>query len=512
MTNFESTSYHVEDQAGESVAFTVLPPTADQETAGTGEHDPVLRLWSTQVMPDNRVINVEVGFSYDDVRGLQSYLNTQFGRGIAREASGGPIAPALYGDHTDPGLSFIPIPQPEMKAGDRVTAHVGDEISHYRVGEDGKTLTPDLELPGMWEQSDFSGGETDSAPVQPNYTPGPEVYAQRQCPAISNGQQCTRPENHGNTDGLTHYFPSQGLQVEGQPMYPQTGDGAATPPATAPTSTPVAPGGEQADVSATGARTPAAAPSSAPTEKPKRKRRTKLEIAFDEAKEAYDAAANESTYNTLAQAMSELSAKDPGNSRLNQTAEGVRPAADQPQPVPAAQPIVQFAGEPVNPFTQPAPDPQSYGAPFPGNVPAIPAIGQLAGAQSVQVSPAEQQAAQAFPCQQMDQSGTRQCVRPFGHELMTAANPEPKPHMFATDPSTLGQPLQPAPTPMQPQQPAFSVTTPALTGMTDGGAQILSFQTPPTPADPTAFQVQGANLQPPAPAAPFLQPTPNGGQ
>lgn len=555
MTNYESTSYHVKDEAGESVAFTVLPPSADEATAGTGEHDPVLKLWSTQVMSDNQLTTVEVSFSFADIRGLESFLADQFGsrakNARGRESYESQVAKALG--------QFEPIPQPDMKPGDQVTVHVGKESSHYTVGDDGKTLAPNAELQGMWEQSDFSGGEADArfstpptvegecrrtdphhhmqdstgihwvhdglelnCPLPDNHHPinvwhplGLVESASRQCLAISNGVQCYATEGHQQF----HDFGA----TQAPPSY--TGDGAATPPATAPMATPGATGGEQADVSATGVGAPAAAPSSAPTEK-KRTRRTKLEMAYDRAKEAQEERPGEqATNDALMEAEAALRAKDPGNERLSQAVtvnelpNGNVQVAYTP-PAPEQQPVIQFAGEPVNPFTQPAQFTQAV-AQLPGE--------HVSG--DVYMSPEEAQASAAFPCPAVHSDGIRKCVRPYGHELQTANNPEPKPHAFATDPSTLQTPqpertgpvapFLPAP-PMQPA--AFSVSTPTLTGVTDGGAQILSFQTPPTPADPGVFQqpdvqqpaplmpIQGAILQPPAPAAPFLQPNPNGGQ
>lgn len=583
MTNFESTSYHVEDKAGESVAFTVLPPTGEQETAGTSEHDPVLRLWSTQVMPDNRLINVEVGFSVGDVAGLQSFLNDQFGRGKATASSPTPqtqrdnqnaeyfksgwmsalkevvllarnernpidwavaqLEGQVVGDEAPmsaPALGSLdyyePVPMPDLQPGDPVTVHVGDETSHWTVGENTSTLKPAETT--ECRRTDPHHHMQDSTGIHwvhdglEAHCPSPDYHhpvsvvhplgliesASRQCPVISNGVQCSKADWHVNSllGGET-----------AQHTFPQTGDGAAPPPAT-PSATPVPAGGEQAAESATGVHNTEVAPSSAPAEK-KRTRRTKLEMAYDRALEALQSVPQggeqwSAAMAAMNEAKAALAAKDPGNERLNQTVSTPGAASPNPDPVqivPNPQPPVQFAGEPVNPFTQPPPTqqmPAAFVAPGMTNDHYLPEG-------PVQVSPAESQAAQGFPCPQMDSSGTRQCVRPYGHELMTATNPEPKPHVFATDPGALGGPLQPVqqipqadpveafiPMPAKPQQPAFSVTTPALTGMTDGGAQILSFQTPPMPVDPTAFQVQGANLQPPAPAAPFLQPVPNGGQ
>jgi hypothetical protein len=58
-------------------------------------------------------------------------------------------------------------------------------------------------------------------------------------------------------------------------------------------------------------------PVQAQTEKPKRSRRTNAEIAFDTAKEAYEAADSAENWNALTSAANELKSKDPDNDRLS---------------------------------------------------------------------------------------------------------------------------------------------------------------------------------------------------
>jgi hypothetical protein len=114
----------------------------------------------------------------------------------------------------------------------------------------------------------------------------------------------------------------------------------------------------------------------------------------------------------------------------------------------------------------------------------------------------------------MHSDGTRQCTRPFGHEMQTDLNPAPTPHIFATtDPSSLGQPVnaqntQPLPGPLQvtPPNPVQGFTVPGTVNdqylPADQQPAPLSFQVPPTPEGEPH---QETNLQPPAPAAPFWQ-------
>lgn len=92
----------------------------------------------------------------------------------------------------------------------------------------------------------------------------------------------------------------------------QTGDGAATPPATA-----QGVDAPSAAESATAVGAAEAAPfPSTPAEKPKRKRRTNAEIAYDEALEACEDDPSEYNTTKLVAATDALRAKDPFNERF----------------------------------------------------------------------------------------------------------------------------------------------------------------------------------------------------
>lgn len=451
MPNYESTSYHVEQDYDpeKSVAYSTYTDR-DSDTPNpneVGKDDYVLRVWHTTRLPDGQAVNVEVLHTADDVKGLQSFLNDNFSR--LKNGSRGPVPVAPIED-----------------------VHL---------------------------------------PVQPDYTPGPEAYDRvlvdaanaagydvpqvRRCPHISNGVQCEYAE-HADTS-YPHSFEApawDGYQTNASTP-PQTSDGVATPPATAPTTTPVAPGGEQAAESATIARTVAAAPSDAPKT---RTRRKKEEKAYDDALEAYSANQGNETWGPLIEAYEALKNRLPDNPRIGaaaalglggpQEASGFHPANENTAP--AAAPGPSFApepgGQPVAPWME-APVLAGAGPSFqPWSAPVAAPDQQFAQAVA-SVDQAEQQAAQAFPCPATSSDG-RHCVRPFGHELQTANNPEPKPHVYATEPSTLqgqyGQ--QPAAAvPMQPMapapaQPGFTVSTPIANPV----GSVLPYAVPPTPEQP----------------------------
>lgn len=518
MTNYESTSYHVEDDRERSLAFSTIDRPGE-------EH--VLRAWSTQVLADNQLTELEVLFTEDDARQLQAWLNDRFGRA---KSGGKSAATQRDEDNAAYFRSGWVSALREVLAADgnwdarhavqwarEQLAHLDENLPAVPLGNEWKSTTLDqvaayAEQDASWQPAQV----TETGAVIPAHV-RQDGHTARQCPVIYSGVQCAYPEHGPET---LHSFQG-GLTAALTPI----SDGAATPPATGQPA--IAPAGATAEqgvaaASATAAGTAEAAPSDA---KPKRKRRTKLEIAYDAALEAYTANANESTYNTLAEARSALAAKDPNNERVSGQGQGPAPEtpAEIRQELAPAQASVRFAEEPVNPFTQPAPiqpgSPQDA-AGWQGQTPDGAAIFNPMAA-AAQVSPQETQAAQAFPCPVNSTDG-RQCQRPYGHEIATATNPEPKPHIYATNPATLPNAgFDPQLHAAEEQfeqahpsvaQPGFSVTSPTPAGMTPGGgAQVLSFLTPPTPAEMQPAP-QDANLQPPAPAAPFLQPTPNGGQ
>lgn len=432
MTTYESTSLHIEDDNENSLAFSTI--SKDGETS-------VLRAWSTQKLPDGQPIEVEVLFTSNDVRDLQSFLVDTLGR--LPKTNGGGVAERMSAPLAayDPSLPIVP-------------------GTAYAAGPDG---IPAAAFGTLQHRADEAAGE--------------EQFG-RQCPVIYDGIQCSAVEDHTSN----HQFVVDWTTKQS----PQNDARTATPPADAQgaSNTPQSVSPDQsAAVSAIGVPAPEAAPASQHPEQgpPKRKRRTKVEIAYDTAKNEYDRATVGGTQeqataaaNELAEAHKALYQKDPGNIRLSETA----PAPQNPV---AVQTGPSFA-----------PEQPQYAYPT-----------------------AEQAAAQGFPCP-MTSSDGRPCQRPYGHEILTDLNPEPKAHIYATDPGTLGQSPGgyipgnasiPAaevagvfPQSFQPGGPVFGSEF-ANNGVPAGP---LSFQVPPTPeAAPVA--VPGADLQPPAPAMPSWQ-------
>lgn len=586
MTNYQSTSYHVEDDHAESVAFTVLP-AYNSPPPELGEHEPVLKVWSTQELPDGQPINVAVELDLSDVRGLQAFLNDQFGRGVQRlpysaedtvrtaihnlQNQGYKITapdgtPGVYVEDLqkdrEPGWGIAPDgaatwnPLEAQRAaealgGDQAADQFLDAMQSAseaiaqmqpRTASEWATQNP-TEVSAMKQQyAETYGVLADTVTAQPVPVP------LRQCPVIYNGVQCTAAAGHD----FQHQFTVDWATLQA----PQTGDGAATPPATASAVTPGATGGEQAAESAPvvgatevpspslpyigGDKTLHAAeeqfeqehPSAPDADKPiqhiaphliaedtpkkKSNRRKKEELAYDKALEAFRAQPQtQLAYTDLVKAAEALRKRFPDNERLEKYDRHVqmqdvgpllsRPglAAPEERPAEVATPVAN------GPHFAPEPAAEQAPAPF------VPPVSMPAPEQQ---SAEEIAAAQAFPCQHRSSDGTRQCTRPAGHEL---ANP-PKPHIYAALQPGQALPEIPnfiPPMPAQPVQqpdPGFT-STPVGQPVTDGqgftqatippfqipqpapatqGQQVLSFQVPPTP------EVQGAELQPPAPAAP----------
>ena len=518
VTNYQSTVYTVEDIEFESsAAFSTLPPDPGSETKAAGAHDPVLKLWHTTTLPDGQAINVQVSFELDDVRGLQSFLNDQFGRGMERFAVQHPKDKQVARD-----LSYQ------------------DTVDAFGIPGEAEAL----------ERLADSAQVASVVGVQfPEGFPG-RAPEDRRCPVIYNAVQCSKTEGHSDPHQFDQYWPIQ------------TGDGAATPPAVV---EPALPG--SAAESATGAGAPDVAPSPAipnngydktlwaaeermeqetptiaePSDPPKRARRKKEEKAYDDALEAFRRQpGSQLAYTDLTKAAEELRKRFPDANRLEaydrhvqeqsvspllepQNLTNHRTAEEQAawaaSQKPADAPTPAFAPEPLpsqtHPFVPPATTDHPDGPP---PVPALPIPAPET------VSAEETAAAQAFPCTHVSETSGRRCIRPAGHEL---ANP-PKPHIYA--PLEPDQTLPAIPNfipPMPTDQPGFTATP--ITGNAPGftqatippfqipqpafappgtvndhylpegspeGAAVLSFQVPPTP------QVQGAELQPPAPAAP----------
>lgn len=524
MTNYESTVYTVEDEEQDtSAAFSTLP-ARDDNNLSVAAGAAVMKLGHTAELPDGQSINVSVLFTLDDVRGLQSYLNDQFGRSISKQDQAAALARI-----SDPAqvAAVVGIQNPEPRSWDDPNA---DPMADVRTMQDQIAASYDL----------------------------------RQCPVIYNGVQCYKAEGHTEQPGheALHEFVSSFL--------PQTGDGTTPPPAADPGSVQLPEQGVAAAESATAART-AEAPSpsipnngydkelwaaeeqmekehpTGPLSEPAKKkvnRRKKEEKAYDDALEVFRKQPNSQLeYTALTQAAEALRKRFPdaerlvaydlhvqhqdtgyltGSTPVEQTPANPGPEYSDGYALPGEQTGPQFAPEPV--AAQPAPfvPPATTNYMQQANHPNVQAMAMANGGydteQTVSIPPAEQQSAEelqaaaAFPCQHKSEVSGRQCTRPAGHEH---ANP-PKPHIYGE--LQQGQSLPAVPNfipPFQPpaaSQPGFTVTPvgdgqgftqqtlppfqipqPATTATTQG-AQVLSFQVPPTP--------DGAEMQPPAPAAP----------
>jgi hypothetical protein len=542
VTNYESNSFHVEDATNDtSAAFSTLPP--DQS-----DGDAVLKLWHTTQLPDGQPLNVSVLFGLDDIRGLQSFLNDRFGRG--KVAPGVQTLPDSAQQTVETAIRNL------LLEGFRILGPNGVELGSEDLPEHGITVArladrvaqhqPDVDLfqeqaAALMERC-WCGGE-----VGPR-VPGDELglgclanimhdwrAASAKSQRLINHERYVANHEQQNDASDPHFFTDSGNsdcmcgESEGNPVHfvNSSGDTAHSP------SSYGNPTNEPADeLPPTGIPQPVEAQVIEP-EKPKRKRRTKVEIAYDTAKDEYERAAYGGTVEqasaasaALSEAREALRAKDPGNSRLSEELNPTPPAMDPEVaevlsnnetrtsgPSFAAEasgfPAHVFDGpQPLAPGVQPVSG-QVYAPDEHGGIPAQAFSGGFAPGQApqlgaVEISPQEQQAASGFPCPVQSSDG-RTCQRPYGHEIQTSTNPEPKPHVYATVPSQLGITTAQAVQAVEQSLPAFQAAGhPAPTGQ-------LSFQVPPTPAEAPTHAPSGAEMQPPAPAAPFWQ-QPQGGQ
>lgn len=506
MTTYQSQTVHTEDREGNSLAFSTV--NLDGEEA-------VLKAAVAVELPDGQQVSMNVLYDAEDVRGLMAYLHDNFG-GRAKTT-------VKAEDLQDPG-GWPAVIEPQPATGAGWSAASSEDLQYY------------AEQDAAWQPKPGDTVHVVTATVNEHQT-GTVVPIEpegRQCPVIYSGLQCAGPEGHEGLHGFVQYGPAEEPFPQ-TAVLPQNDAGAVPPPADTqgaaytPQSGVPAPDQSAAE-SATGAGNTGTAPAST-SEKPKRKRRTKLEIAFDTAKDEYDRAKFGGTPEQAAtaadaykDAYKALVAKDPGNSRLNETA---APANDWPLPGESQPPADLQTGpafapeQPVTggPWSQ-NPDgsssfnvldaaAQSNTANYQAagqmlidaansagyNVPAF-EPGQAPELGQTQLSPEEQQAATGFPCPVQSSDG-RPCLRPYGHELQTATNPQAKPHVYATVPSQL-------PTTPLVESPLTGPSYPAP-GQQEGNQAFLagrplSFQVPPTPQATAPHP--DTNLQPPAPAAP----------
>lgn len=501
MTNYETSSYVVEDFNDESITYETLPAPEPGTVGADIDAPAVLKVWRTAFLPDGQPISLSVEHTLEDIRGLQAWLNDKFGAGRAT---------GRYGI-TPPAVQDLP-------------------PSAYR-SEPGEPYVTDPAMPQDVETSglDFYDPTAVGVPVQPNYTPGPEVYGMaepsdfyggaadaaniRQCPVIYNGVQCSKADYHVNSvQTAEHTFFTDAPVNEMAPVQIPYNGGDQTLRAAEEQFEQ-----EHPSVPATAAAEPVKKTST---------RRKKEEIAYDKALETFRAQPDSQlNYTDLVKAADALRNRFPDAQRLvaydlhiqhqdvtyltDPAMAGSAPIPAQTTPPEQRDPV---AGRDYMSDSSPVP----HFAPE-QNAPAAfvpPVEMQPADVQS----PEELQAAQAFPCQFRSETSGRQCTRPAGHDL---ANP-PKPHIFAALEQGQSLPAVPnfvPPAPFQPPAeqvvgtpgftvspvgqgqgftqstiPPFQIPQPATQTQQVPGQQQLSFQVPPTPE---------AEHQPPAPAAPW---------
>lgn len=495
VTSYQTLTFYVEDSNGDSAAFTPL--------TDNGSH--ALKMWRTAFLPDGQPVEVGVLFTDDDVRSLQTFLNDQFGRGSAG------------GNHTPQNLSGNP----------RSIQHVaGPQTAEWGP-------TPPMQVPdiatAVSEWAEQNPMERQTEPLAEPYSPSPFgdiPVAQehpRRCPVIYNGAQCAKAEGHHNSQGHPdgHEFVQDWLPVQPtpptdlQPVY-EDHDGSVVPAAIPSDSGPAFSPDDTADTAG----------------KPERKksnRRKKEEKAYDDALTAFRAQpTGQLEYVALTKAAEALRTRFPDASRLERYDAHIQKQDVQVLLDTTVQ--LPIPGTPIAAETQAphfAPEPSAAAAPQQ----------PIALPTPQDVTPEETAAAQAFPCQHVSTISQRPCIRAAGHEL---ANP-PKPHIYAPLPdgqelpvpsfvpptgftsTPVGQPAQDGSGFTQATIPPFQIPQPTAAAVEtghhpDGGffaaqggqvsrgntpeeaaavfqpAPVLSFQVPPTP--------DGADLQPPAPAAP----------
>jgi hypothetical protein len=531
VTNYQSTTYYVEDLNNDSAAFTPL--------TDNGSH--ALKMWRTAFLPDGQPVEVSVLFTDDDVRGLQAFLNDQFGRGKTAGAVS-EVPPLQVGDLvTAPGDGGQVYQQVITDPGGRINPTAWSPVEAQRAAEElGGDQAAENFLTGIKQASDaiqqMQMPDYSNVTVRPDQlqdpgswpaaVPAPEAQPHtepRQCPHISNGVQCSAAEGHD----FGHQFVVDWA----------TQQAAGSAPGVAPTEAP-SPSLLSADPDEATNRSEGDQPV-----KKKVNRRKKEEIAYDKALETFRKNPNSQLeYTELVKAAEALRKRFPDTSRLEAYDEHVRlqniDALLNPQNLanhrtPEEQAAWEASQKPVDGphFAPEQPtemrdpvagrDYMSDSSPVPITLPA-----------PQDVTPEETAAAQAFPCQHISEISQRTCIRAAGHEI---ANP-PKPHIYAPLPD--GQEL-PRPDFVPPVPPAGFTSTPIGTPAQDGsdftqatippfqipqpphpqipqfappgtindhylpegavpqqpaGATVLSFQIPPTP--------ETADVPPPAPAAP----------
>ena len=433
MTTRQSTTLHMSDESDDRNGLAFSTVSENYPTPESG-NNAVLEIWGTIFAPDGQPLNAKMEVPLPDVRDLQSFLNDEYSR--SKEPKAGADA-ALQTQIDGANAQYFKdgwmaslrelLEMGKVRGYDEAITWAKNQLGAY-VGP--AALSSDA-LPGMWDQSDLSGGATDSQP--------------RQCPHISNGVQCTFLEGHVEE----HYFaaPPQ-HQPDVDLFQEQAGAINATP--------------QDLSDNPRSVQHPDNADLRNEAEK-SRSRRLKVEMTFDKALDAHKAAPSDETWAALVEALKAVEKKEPDNSRVRRGLASLQNTAAEPTATEAAQ-----VTQPAEPGPTFAPEQQPAYQPIPNNgydpslhaaeeqfeqqaaqAPATPPTYQQTSPNTglpqpvAALDPASQQAAAAFPCVARHSQTGAQCQRPAGHDIETPQRP-PTPHMFATDPATLGQDFAPA--------------------------------------------------------------------
>lgn len=476
MTTRQSTTLHMSgdgDDPNNGLAFS----TIDAGEEPNRDYDPVLEVWGTIQAPDGQVLTAKMQHAMPDVRDLQSFLNDNFGRGVAQ-------LPESVEHTVKTAISNL------LYQGYKITSPNGTEV-------DGKGLSSyNYDFPETPANLEYYA-EQDAA-WQPK--PGDTVHivtaqvtgaTPRQCAVIYNGVQCLAPEGHAQQHDfgpIAQHQPDVDLFQE-QAAAIQRSDDNHTPQDLSDNPRSVQHPDNQAPRLILGPKNAA---------EQARKRRLKLEIEFDDLAEKYKTDPhNPGVVAALNDAAVALHKREPDNSRvvnfLFDPSSAPAPVAQPEQHQRAdldSLPEAHFAPEPAvtapNYLIQEAsPTNQQYAeavATLPGvhlqdSVSMTPEQFQQAQADG---NPAAIQAAQAFPCPHQS-SDHRPCLRPAGHEIELPNRPA-VPHVYATTPSMLTQ--QPATVAPGPNGPHVTYQPPAQPQPDAGFAQ------PPAPYAAPAQPVQ----------------------
>lgn len=601
MATRQSTTLHIDDGEDNALAFSTLDPAAAGADLSNlaPDRDPVLEVWGTIFAADGQPLNARLQLTLDDVRDVQAFLADQYGRKVA-VGNLQQEYPYVSGEATVLGPQVFVSPDGQVINYQGTNYHCNErradapkneieasiqtkidgihaqffkdgwhaslrellEVSKIRgyeaavgwakgqmaahVGPAALSLPAqqiaDTELPGMWEQSDFSGGEADTVSdleyatrLDGSTMPAPSVVPNENC-WCGGAVGARTPGDHlgiGCLSDITHNWSAAGpCTLEGcsetAPHYHQGDDEIVrTAPSTPEVAAPVAV--EDCPF--------ILGPKNAAEQD--RKRRLKVELAFDEAAEKYKAdPGNPDVVAALNEAATALHKREPDNSRVvNFRFDGPFPEqapthADAPaQQIADSQPGPAFAAEPVAQVYQPIPynggdrslheaEEQAERELYPAAMTQQQVIANQQAFNGSQYDTPQEYAtaAQAFPCPHPAADG-RPCQRPAGHEIELPNRPA-KPHIYATSMDRIQeqgaavgvmpvvQQPQSWPTPVQGPIPGHNVAPvgqPQYGGPAAAPAQAPNLQVVPDPQPQPQMAVMSFHEgEPGMPAAPSM--------